>query len=1184
MTAPVPAAAGVPVARACALVLRHNPPALLANDEAGGTDRDLFALASTPHASATVREEARKRLASYGETLLEQGVSPTGVYPVETPRGYHEGERTVQFAAYLGDHAVDAVLPLFHFDPDAPSGSSEPGYSCRAYGDVGLLTAPAEAIPEVRAVLRRYGVEVPTQEAEPVQREGIGLTPDRTALAVRFRYDAAIASEVRAIPGARMTTGDAHGGESSDRYWAVPIASGDHLMSVARAFGIPVDDDARRALERGVLGPVLPYSASKTLGEVLEQAPDVRVDPAWFEVGPDGVDLYPYQRVGVAALANLRRLVIADQMGLGKSVQALVGARAAGALDGIRAAGGPEEDGEERPRDGVLVVCPASLKLNWAREAAMWLPECAGGEGITVLSGRSSPLVGGSKRPYHVTAWGERVEVAVNALTWWEDEGDGPPVRRRCRVAVVNYDILEARADDLARHGFAAIVVDEAHYMKNPRAKRTSALKRLMRGTRIGDIALDPPQPIPVRAVLTGTPVLNRPNEIVAPLEAIGRLHDVHPYGAADFKRTFSNAATASALKHLHRQLVSQAMVRRLKADVLHDLPSKVRATIPVEIDNRAEYQRAEEKLFAHIRDRAASDRAFLASIERLPAAEREAKIAARATSAEEAARRAAELARINALRRTAAEGKVEEAVRWASDFVSGGQKLILFAHHREIQQALREGIQESLGEGRYVVAVTGGQSPAQREAAVTAFQQDENAVAIVCSLKAAGVGITLTAASDVAFVEMDWTPAAHDQAEDRCVLEGEPVLTPTGWRPIEEIEVGDLVVTHTGAWREVTDTWGRRAKGSHAHNTKTITEIHVRGWHRPLRVTSDHRMLTPDGWIEAGRLMPSDRLSMPGSYEAKAVAERRIEDSCRLPKTFDGPGGEQANGRLVSLPETMLLTSDTMFAIGYYLGDGFASTGTEKGRFVSLAGHQDQADTHLARIASWAEAFGVNGTTHHSKRDRGAELRLYSGELALWFQLHFGRILSEKALPPWVFDLSRHQRREIVNGWVAADGYERIPSRGGSLRREIITAREDLAAQAAMLLMSVGEKPCVYYGEQARAWTIGWTEGVEPTLTISRVTHRLPNKTERVYDLTVDGDESFVVGTAAAHNCHRIGQEDSVTAWYILGADTIDEEIAALIEAKRVVVDAATDGQTESGAGSSVYADLQKKLRERVA
>jgi SNF2 family DNA or RNA helicase len=161
------------------------------------------------------------------------------------------------------------------------------------------------------------------------------------------------------------------------------------------------------------------------------------------------------------------------------------------------------------------------------------------------------------------------------------------------------------------------------------------------------------------------------------------------------------------------------------------------------------------------LREQTEADERFLAEIELLATDEREAAIRARGREAEQRARRAEALVRIGKLALVAARGKLEPAVEWIDAFLQSGEKLVVFTRHREIGDRVLQSFPGA-------AVATGRIAADKRTQEIARFQEDPECRLIVCSLDAAGVGITLTAASNVAFLEMGWTPATHDQAEDR--------------------------------------------------------------------------------------------------------------------------------------------------------------------------------------------------------------------------------------------------------------------------------------------------------------------------------------------------------------------------------------------------------------------------------
>lgn len=391
-----------------------------------------------------------------------------------------------------------------------------------------------------------------------------------------------------------------------------------------------------------------------------------------------GGELKPFQRAGVSYLLERRRAFLADEQGLGKTIEALAAVEAAGAYPAV-------------------VVCPASLKLNWLRELEHWLP----GRSVQALSGN-----GGARR------------------------ADADAGLADADVTIVNYDIVAARLDQLRALAPRALVLDESHYCKNAAAKRTQAVQRLS--------AVVPREGLVL--ALTGTPVMNRPAELISQLRIIGRLED---FGSgARFGQRFRGP---DAHLRLHWHLRARCFVRRLKADVLPQLPAKTRAIVPVELDNQAEYRLAERDLVAWLRSQP------------LDLRELDAKVAA--------ALRAERLVRLNALKLLAARGKLNAALGWIHDFCSSGERLVVFASHREVQRAVIARFPAALH-------ILGEDTALSRDAALQAFQApdaDRANQLIVCSIEVAGHGLTLTRSSNVVFLELAWTPAKHDQAEDRC-------------------------------------------------------------------------------------------------------------------------------------------------------------------------------------------------------------------------------------------------------------------------------------------------------------------------------------------------------------------------------------------------------------------------------
>lgn len=537
---------------------------------------------------------------------------------------------------------------------------------------------------------------------------------------IEFPYDPTIVAACRDLPGRRWV--------KSRKVNTVPLGSADHVTEFARKWGFRLSPEAEQAL-----GGVI--KQAETLIN-LSKAADADLD------ADVSSDLYPFQRAGVAYALEAERVLIGDQMGLGKTIEALAAVQAAGAYP-------------------VVVVCPSSVKLNWKREVERWLP------------GRSV--------------------VAVHGYP--ENNGNDEINLGDHDVVIVNYAVLSRWMERLGDVAWEAVVLDESHYVKNHKATRSKAAFELAKDTRY-------------RLLLTGTPVLNRPQELIHQLKILDRLDDLG--GFWGFAKRYCDArqtrwgwdlSGAAHLEELNENLRRTCYVRRRKEDVLKELPAKRRVVVPVEIDNREQYDDAEESLLAWFHEKAAEDPELQEVVSEMDIKQRRRMIAAWVVERYDRASKAEHLVRIEALKQTAARGKLVAVRDWVRDFLESGEKLVLFAVH--------QGIVESFAAEFDAPMIHGGVSAEDRQEAIDRFQGDPGCKLIVCNIKAGGVGITLTAASDVAFIELGWTPAEHDQAEDRVHRIGqEESVTAWYFRAEDTIEgeIADLIGRKRGVVDAVTD------------------------------------------------------------------------------------------------------------------------------------------------------------------------------------------------------------------------------------------------------------------------------------------------------------------------------------------------------------------------------------------
>ncbi len=308
---------------------------------------------------------------------------------------------------------------------------------------------------------------------------------------------------------------------------------------------------------------------------------------------------------------------------------------------------------------------------------------------------------------------------------------------RMFHVAVVNYESLKKffvwditggktfQLKDVVFNRdiiiFKSVIMDESHRLKDPTAQQTMFTRGIVEGKEW-------------RILLSGTPVVNHARDLVAQLAIMGRL--LSDFGGRG--KFLADYGENENLPELSQRLYGSCMIRREKRTVLTELPAKPRTDLHVEISNRDEYDLAAADLAAYLREYTECTDRDIRRKMRMEA-----------------------LVKFMTLRSLASKGKVKQATDFIRNFLANGKPLIVFCSLKEVVKALQKQFPDS-------VRVTGDDSLNDKQAAVDAFQSGE-AQLIICSIKAAGVGLTLTAASNVAFVEFPWTYADCCQCEDRA-------------------------------------------------------------------------------------------------------------------------------------------------------------------------------------------------------------------------------------------------------------------------------------------------------------------------------------------------------------------------------------------------------------------------------
>lgn len=485
------------------------------------------------------------------------------------------------------------------------------------------------------------------------------------------------------------------------RYRQACVETGARYHHETRENILPVDSLTLllNALKQQGLACALDQTLADILAQQAEEAEQLlhrgrgRVEAAQAHLERHGLALFRFQQTGVEWLAPRRGAVLADDMGLGKTVQALIALP-----DAARA----------------LCVVPASLRLNWQKEARRWRPDL-------------TPVVAATKAQFRWPDEGEIVIVSYGCLPPAPAEKDenGLPIPEEDRV-------WEVSPPPLGMH----LVADEAHALKNHRTKRAKAFGVLRDAT------------FAHRGVvwaITGTPVLNRPPELWSLLKATGTAEE--SFGTwYSFVRLFGGQKTSlfggfdwgqPSPEVVDR--IRRVCLHRRREEVLRDLPTKLRTTTTVEGGSAPAADAIVDALEA---------KGFKLEELSLDRVVKETPF---------------EL--ISAARAQLAEVRIPALLDRVLEYEDAREPLVVFSCHLKPLEVLQ-------GRPGWAL-ITGGTPADERERIVERFQAGE-LIGLAGTIKAMGVGLTLTKAHHALFVDLDWTPALNTQAEDRICRIGQ--------------------------------------------------------------------------------------------------------------------------------------------------------------------------------------------------------------------------------------------------------------------------------------------------------------------------------------------------------------------------------------------------------------------------
>ena len=364
-----------------------------------------------------------------------------------------------------------------------------------------------------------------------------------------------------------------------------------------------------------------------------------------------------------------------------------------------------------------LVICPSALKVNWQREFRKF-----GDINAVILNDRNQHT------------W-------QNLISYKDKNGETAG-----KVFIVNYESLKKffvkEIKDTNRFTlrsiifndkiklFRSVIIDESHKCKSSKTHQAKFVQGICKGK---EYVLE----------LTGTPVVNSNIDLCEQLSIMERLNDFGGY--KEFKERYCGGLNGSSNStELNYLLRKYCFFRRQKKDVLKWLPEKTRSYIVTDIDNRQEYEDASNDLLKYLVDyKNASEDKIQRAI------------------------RGEVMVKMGILKQISAKGKIKAASEIIHDTIDGGEKLIVFCFLKQVVQDLKKEFKDA-------VTVTGEDNTKEKQRAVDAFQNDPNTKLIILNYKSGGTGLTLTAASNVLFVEFPWTYSDCCQAEDRAHRNGQ--------------------------------------------------------------------------------------------------------------------------------------------------------------------------------------------------------------------------------------------------------------------------------------------------------------------------------------------------------------------------------------------------------------------------
>lgn len=502
---------------------------------------------------------------------------------------------------------------------------------------------------------------------------------------IEFQYRPKVVEAVKSLPERKF--------DFNDKSWNVPLKYRDEVERFCKIHGLQF---GHKVVNEVLQNFVLPPLPELTMDLKLKRDPR------------------PYQKTGIAYAIDKQRTFFGDDMGLGKTFQAIA------SIEALHQQG--------KAAYPCLIVCPSAVKENWKRE-------------IEQTVHRKAVILNDSMRKYDTYQEFYRTGLAQFFIVNYEslkkyfvenvtDPGVDKNGKKK-KPTLKNYHFKQK-----AKDFYQSIIFDESHRLK---AVSTMASK-ISKGISTGKETI---------FLLTGTPLINKPNDLIAQLGIMNRLVEMGGY--KHFVDHFCSGPNgASNLKELNYNLNMNCFFRRNKTDpeVKKYLPDKSRQVILCDLnkESRVEYNRAFDDLEGYMKQyKNASDEKIQQSM------------------------KGEVMVRIGILKNISARGKLKDAFAFVKDLVDQGEKVVVFCNLTEIVRAVQAEFPRS-------VRLTGAENATQKQESVDAFKSRKDIDVIVLNLKAGGVGVDglQNVSTNVCFIEFGWHAAIMDQAEDRLYRMGQ--------------------------------------------------------------------------------------------------------------------------------------------------------------------------------------------------------------------------------------------------------------------------------------------------------------------------------------------------------------------------------------------------------------------------